>query len=181
MKRIFLSASAIALCVCMSCNNADKGGMSDTAKKNLDANNAIMKMLETGDVSKMGDYIAVDALDHSQMGDIKGLDSIKASFIKMAPTMKSFKNTTIKEVADDEYVFSWGNSTGNNTDPSMGPLGPMSMSSVEVSKFKDGKAIEHWSFLNCQDVMKMMPPPPAAGDMKPMEDHKMAGDTGKMK
>jgi hypothetical protein len=34
------------------------------------------------------------------------------------------------------------------------------MKSIEVAKFKDGKAVEHWSFMDMQDMMKMMPPPP---------------------
>ena len=36
------------------------------------------------------------------------------------------------------------------------------MNSIELSKFKDGKAVEHWSFAQMADMMKMMgtPPPP---------------------
>jgi hypothetical protein len=38
------------------------------------------------------------------------------------------------------------------------------MNSIELVKFKDGKAIEHWSFMETRDMMKMMAPPPAAMD-----------------
>jgi hypothetical protein len=33
------------------------------------------------------------------------------------------------------------------------------MTSIEVSKYKDGKAIEHWNFMEMREVMKMMAPP----------------------
>ena len=49
------------------------------AQKNLDVAHAINKAIETGDVSKLGDYIAVDGVDHSgEKGEVKGLDNIKA-------------------------------------------------------------------------------------------------------
>ena len=40
------------------------------------------------------------------------------------------------------------------------PNGPYDMKSIEVAKFKDGKAVEHWGFMDMQDMMKMMPPQP---------------------
>ena len=42
------------------------------------------------------------------------------------------------------------------------------MNAMEVSKFKDGKAVEHWTFMQPREMMKMMPPPPGA--MKAMGD-----------
>jgi predicted SnoaL-like aldol condensation-catalyzing enzyme len=41
------------------------------------------------------------------------------------------------------------------------PDGPYEMHGIEVVKFKDGKAIEHWEYTRNDDVMKMMSPPPA--------------------
>jgi hypothetical protein len=43
--------------------------------------------------------------------------------------------------------------------PSMGmPAGTnVDMSPIEVSKFKDGKATEHWTFMQPAEMMKMMP------------------------
>jgi hypothetical protein len=39
------------------------------------------------------------------------------------------------------------------------PTGPFDMDAIELSKYKDGKAVEHWGFMEMQDMMKMMPPP----------------------
>lgn len=133
-----------------SCSSG--GGMSATAKKNKEVNAAIMKAYESGDFSKMGDYIATDAVDHGgENGDVKGLENIVNEMKRYKTMVTDMKSTIIHEMADDEYVMTWATMSGkmNGTE--------MSMSSVDVSKFKDGKAVEHWVFMNPTDMMKMMP------------------------
>ena len=72
----------------------------------------------------------------------------------------------IKELADDEYVFSWMRFTGSS-DGSMGmPAGPYDMKSIEVVRFKDGKAVEHWGFMEPREMMKMMQQMPAMDTTK---------------
>lgn len=40
---------------------------------------------------------------------------------------------------------------------SMGmPKGPYDMTAIELVKFRDGKAVEHWSFMQMKDMMNMM-------------------------
>ena len=34
------------------------------------------------------------------------------------------------------------------------------MTSMDVTKFKDGKAIEHWVYMDPNELIKMMAPPP---------------------
>ena len=42
------------------------------------------------------------------------------------------------------------------------------MKVIEVVRFKDGKGVEHWAYMQPADVMKMMPPPPPPkADVKP--------------
>lgn len=153
--------------------------MSDTTKKNLEANHAITKMFEAGDWSKVGDYIATDAVDHAGMkGDVVGLDSIKAQFDVMGKMMGNMKNEVVKELADDEYVMSWmkETATAKMDMPEWGmKAGQTSTySAIEVSRFKDGKSVEHWSFLDMHEMMKMMsggaPPPPVDNKMNDSKD-----------
>ena len=61
MKKLFACLLAAGTVSFFSCNS---GGESATAKKNKEVNDAIMKAYEAGDFSKMGDYIAADAVDH---------------------------------------------------------------------------------------------------------------------
>jgi hypothetical protein len=35
---------------------------------------------------------------------------------------------------------------------------PIDFHSLEVSKFKDGKAVEHWSYMQPKEMMAMMAP-----------------------
>lgn len=34
--------------------------------------------------------------------------------------------------------------------------GSYEMNGVEVVRFKDGKAVEHWAFMDAREIMKMM-------------------------
>jgi predicted SnoaL-like aldol condensation-catalyzing enzyme len=56
--------------------------------------------------------------------------------------------------------------TGTANDNSMGMTAGNKMDdkSVDVVKIKDGKMVEHWGFVDWQQMMKMMPKP--MGDMK---------------
>ena len=164
MKKILFMTLALPGVFFISCTN-DSGGLSATAKKNMETNHAIQKAFETKDFSKMGDYIAEDGVDHAgEKGDVKGLANIKAEMEKMAAYSENDKNEIIRELADDEYVMSWCRYTGTVKMAWMGlkPGDKIDMKAIEVSKYKDGKAVEHWSFMQPNDMMKMMgtPPPP---------------------
>jgi len=160
----------VALCIgLVSCSDKGGGGMSDAAKKNLDAMHGVQKCFETKDFSKIGDYIAADAVDHTSMSgkDVKGLDSIKAEMTRMAGMSEGDKTEIIKELADDEYVMSFCRYTGTSkTDEGGMKAGAkFDMMAVEIVKFKDGKAIEHRSMADMAEMMKMM----ASANAKPMD------------
>jgi predicted ester cyclase len=160
MKKFFFILAVVVLNSLIACNS-DAGGMSATAKKNKEVNDAITKAYEAGDFSKMGDYIAADAVDHGgQAGDVKGLDNIVAEMKKYHEQMPDMKSETIRTMADDEYVMTWSKASGTAKTDGMGMKAgqKMEMTSVDVAKFKDGKAVEHWIFMDPNDMMKMMTP-----------------------
>lgn len=158
MKKVFFILTAVASFLLPACNDKDSGngGMSETAKKNLDAFHAVDTAFQTGDISRIDDVVASDFVDHSPKGD-SNRDSLKTmiTMMKKAGTMKS---EIKKEFADDEYVMGWMHWTGtsNGSIPDM-PAGPIDMNGIEVVRFKDGKAVEHWAFMDARDMMKMMP------------------------
>jgi predicted SnoaL-like aldol condensation-catalyzing enzyme len=162
MKKSFLIIAAGTLMLASCGSKKESGGMSDAASKNLETNHAILKMFEGGDWSKTGDYIAADAVDHAgENGDVKGLDSIKATFDRMGGMMGEMKNDIVKELADDDYVMCWVNqhavSKVDAPEWGMKKGQAMDINSIEVSKYnKDHKVTEHWSFVNMHDMMKMM-------------------------
>ncbi len=135
---------------------------SSMAQKNLDAMHAVDKAFETGDASGLDSVIAPNFVDHTDKGD-KNRDTLKAMIKMWHDADKTMKMETLKEVADDDYVFSQTHVSGTG-DGVMMPKGPYDMHSVEVVKFKDGKAVEHWGYMEMGEVSKMMEK--MMGDMK---------------
>lgn len=157
MKKILLMPAALSGIFLISCTN--NSGPSAAAKKNLDAMHGIQQCFDTKDFSKLGDYIATDAVDHAgDQGDIKGLANMKTEFEKMSAGNENSKTTIIKELADDDYVMSWLHFTGTIKTDQMGYKAgeKYDMKAIELAKFKDGKATEHWTFLEPAEMMKMM-------------------------
>ena len=155
MKKLLILLAISVAGIGTSCKN-ESGGMSDKAKKNLEVNSAIMKDYEAGDFSKMNDYMAEDVVDHGgEHGDVSGRENVINEMKRYHEMMPDMKVEKIREVADDEYVFSWSKSTGTMN-------GKMTtMTSMDVARYKDGKATEHWVFMDMNEMMKMMGPMPA--------------------
>lgn len=154
----------IVIAVCgffVSCKS-DSGGMSEAAKKNMAVNDSITKAYERGDFGKMSEWIAADAVDHAgEQGDIVGLENIVAEMKKWKEMMPDMKSTMSRSMADDEYVFTWSKSSGTMNGQQM------EMTGMDVAKFKDGKAVEHWMYMDPKEMMKMMQTTPAADTTKP--------------
>ena len=166
MKKFSFLISA-ALCFFISCSDKEENDdISDKAKKNIEAVHVVSKAFQTGDTSGIDAVVASDFVDHTERGDM-GRDSLKAMITMMHVVNKDMKMEIIKELADDDYVFSWVRYTGTS-DGSMGmPKGPYDMTAIEVIKFKDGLCAEHWGFMEPREMMKMMgtPQPPMEGKM----------------
>ena len=178
MKKTLFLAFAGLLCICASCNNPDTttttAGDNDNKameEKNLAASNVVMKAFQTGDVSGIDSVIADDFVDHTDMGDKKGKDSVKAMVHFVHTNFPDMKFDKVRDVTDGDFVYQWVTYTGTSDGSMEMPKGPYKMNSIEVSKFKDGKAVEHWAFVDMQDMAKMMPPPPP--EMNKMDSSKM--------
>ena len=176
MKKFLFIISAGLLCFCISCNTkSESSGSSGNTQgeKNIATVHAVNDAIETGDLSKVDQYITADAVDHAgEHGDIKGLDSIKANLAHFHEAYKDMKLEELQDAASGDYVFSLTKFTGTSTMESMGaPAGTsFDMNSVQVVKFdKDGKAVEHWEYMQMSDMMKMMP----QSGMDHMMDKKM--------
>jgi predicted SnoaL-like aldol condensation-catalyzing enzyme len=171
MKQI-LSLFAISLVFCcLSCNNDKTAGDSTSAdkkdnsmaEKNLAASHIVDKAFETGDPSNIDSAIASDFVDHTDMGD-KNRDSLKTMIVSMHKNFPDMKMEMVKEVADNDYVFSLMRYSGTSNGQMGMPAGPYDMKAIEVVRFKDGKGVEHWSFMQMADMMKMMAPPMGKDD-----------------
>jgi len=153
MKKLFFAASAALCCYFISCNNNGGNGNSE----NISASRDIMKGIETGDTSKFVS-IAPDAIDHTAgMAEVHNGDSIKMSLADIHNHVKDLKIDILGDASNGEYTYTWSKMSGTALDSVMGfPAGqPFSVRSVDIIKFRNGKAAEHWGFIDQQDLMMM--------------------------
>ncbi|MEP6596140.1 MAG: ester cyclase [Ginsengibacter sp.] len=165
MKKFFCLTGISVLLFLMSCtDSATKTNTGTTvtseSERNKANNRAVMKAIETGDSTVIDTLIASDAVDHAgpHMTEIKG-DSIKMMLGNMHNDVSDLKMDIIADAAEGDYVFTLSRMTGTTANTAMGmPANTkMDMTGVDVVKFKDGKAVEHWSYMDPKDMMKMMP------------------------
>ena len=166
MKTILLAAFAGLLSLCTSCNSGTNDTSGNTSEqKNMAAFDTITKAFQTGDISGIDSVVADDFLDHTDRGEVKGRDSMKAMITMMHNNFKDMKTETVNTAANGDYVYGWMHYSGTS-DGNMGmPKGPFDMTAIELAKFRDGKAVEHWSFMQMQDMMKMMGQQPGMANM----------------
>jgi len=180
MKKFLFTASTGLICFLLSCNNADNTKTTDTTttEKNRSHNREVYDAIETGDVSKLDSFMAVDAIDHAGMnGDIKGRDSIKANLARIHEMFKDIKIDIISDASNADYSFTLVHFTGTTTAAmhDMPANTKVDHRAVDVVKLKDGMGIEHWRFIDEGEMMKMMN---AGGDkMGGKMDDKMKSKT----
>jgi predicted SnoaL-like aldol condensation-catalyzing enzyme len=157
MKKICLLLAAV--CIIYSCTqmgSSSTSASSTTAQKNLDASHVINHAFETGDISKIDSVVSSDFVDHTDHGDVKGRDSLKAMIQMIKNNFKDMKMDVMSETADSNgKVFTQMHFTGNS-DGKMMPAGPYDMHEIEVTRYNDGKAVEHWAYGEMQEMAKMM-------------------------
>jgi predicted ester cyclase len=189
MKKFLFTAATGMLCFFISCKDSTSTTSSSNSSQN-DSNLAnsrkVMKAIETGDSATINALIADDAVDHAGPNgqDVKGGDSVKHMLIDIHNHMKDMKLDVIADAANGDYIFSLTTFKGTCTDGNMGmPAGTqMNERGVEVAKVKDGKMVEHWTFVDQNEMMKHMQDM-QGGHMNSMGGDKMNGNnmnSGKM-
>lgn len=158
-----------------SCNDADNENAKNAYaynEKQRANSKEIYKAMVTGDVSKLDSFFVKDFIDHGDMNDVVGVDSLKTLFKRYHNQIKDLKMESIAEATDGDYHFAYYRMTGTANDDSMGvPAGTeLDLTGVDLVKLKDGKAAEHWGFIQGRDMMKMMSLNPV---MKPCMDKMM--------
>lgn len=156
MKKSCLTM-ALAI-VLFACNNDKASEENSPAQKNLAAARIIAAAFKSGDVSKIDSVVADDFTDHRPGMDVVGRDSLKALIAFYRTHHPSATMQTISETSDSNYVFQWMLFSGIEEMPEA--------KMIEVTKFRDGKATEHWTYGDWAEASKMMAgggntPPPA--------------------
>ena len=161
MKKLLTTTVCFVLCLFMACKEGTTTSTSETSQvaRNKTNSQIIYRAIETGDVSHLDSAIDKDFIDHAgEHGDVKGIDSLKKMFAQMHDEINDLNIEEIANATDGDYNIALIRMTGTTAKPMMGmPAGTkLDMKSVEVVKVKDGKATEHWGYMDPKDMMKMM-------------------------
>jgi len=160
MRKICILA-CIALVSLSACSNEPKtvSSSENETQRNIELSQIVNEAFRTGDASKIDSVVSPDYIDHTDRGDMKGPDSLKAGIKWIHENMKNMKMELRRQWADGEYVSSWMRFTGTNETAMPGLAeGPYDWNTIELTRYKDGKLVEHWGFMEIQSVVKMMQP-----------------------
>lgn len=140
MKKLLVAISIFLLY--SACINKSYAQVSSNQQrqKNIEADSVLLNVFATGDVSKLDAIIAPDFINHAGIDKV-GLDSLKAMVKGFHQRVPNVKLEVIRQFADEEYVSDWVRFSGSN--------GTM-VEGMEVTRYANGKAIEHWFFVNNQ-------------------------------
>ena len=120
----------------------------------------IYRGIESGDLSVMDMFFDVYIVLLLFIYDIKGLESVKKMLADIHNHFTNLKLTLVTDgtSADGMYHFALVRMTGTTKDTTMGMAAnmPMDHMSVDVVRLQNDKVVEHWSFEDAKDMMKMM-------------------------
>lgn len=170
MKKLMITAALGTACLLFATQSTEARDLNvanieiqtDTNKHqvNRERSLSIYRGIETGDLSVMDKFVAVDVVDHGGMEEMKGLENVKKMLSDIHNHFTNLKLSVITEAtsSDGAYHFALVRMTGTTKDASMGmPANtPMDHMSVDLVRIQNDKIVEHWSFEDSREMMKMM-------------------------
>lgn len=132
---------------------------SDAQRKAIFVN--VAHIFDKGDVNQLDKYVSDNAVDHQMDTSVTkktGLAGLKDYFNyshRVFPDMM----TTIHSIAvSGDTLFAYFTSAGTTSEPYMGmPANKKLMySGVDIVRFSGNKIVEHWGFMDTNDMNKMM-------------------------
>ncbi|REJ82881.1 MAG: ester cyclase [Bacteroidetes bacterium] len=163
MKNLFslLTACILSCALLISCSNPGSDAQNKQLEKNKVAMQKILESFSTGNVDNLGNYIADDCVEHTPDPNISatGLEGVKQMIAMYRSSFPDMKVNIMSMTAEGDMVITHYNMTGTNSGP-MGEMPPtgksMNVNGVDVVKFKDGKATEHWGYWEESKFMEQL-------------------------
>ena len=138
LKSIYLIFLLLISCTVLSAQ--DRNLQNAMIPKNIAIDNVLLKVFETGNTALLDDIISPEFINHTSMGDRVGIENLKTMVQGFHTSFKPTKVEVVRQLSDDEYVSDWIKFINSNS----------VIEGIELTKYKDGKAVEHWFFLNSQ-------------------------------
>lgn len=162
-----------------------KDPMAETKAKNIEAFKGFDAAMQAGKLDELDKYVDANFIEHTPApGQKPGLAGLKEMYPQWKAAYPDMKWTYSTIAAEGDYVFAHFRMEGTNSGPMMGMPATnkkMDVTGVDIVKFKDGKGVEHWSYMEEMKMMTqlgLMPPmdgagaPPAADAAKAEEGKK---------
>jgi predicted SnoaL-like aldol condensation-catalyzing enzyme len=126
----------------------------------LEANRNIYKAIEAGDSAALRKYIDDDAIDHGGAmdgGNLRG-EEIISMLSGIHNDIDNLKMEVLEDAASDDHVFALVHMTGTTNKPVWGMPANTKIDnkSIDLTRMKDGKVVDHWGYYEMADAMKMM-------------------------
>lgn len=139
------------------CSEKKETNVSAVIQKNINAMRGIVDCFDKRDFTKLGDYVAEDCFDHYGDG-LKGLAAMKAEYEKWVTYSENTRIKIITEMATEEYAIVWirfeEKMKQDVGDMHTGEV--YEKTDIEVARLKDGKVVEHWTFIEPSEMNKIM-------------------------
>jgi steroid delta-isomerase-like uncharacterized protein len=165
-----LAISSVLLSSCMK----KEGGTSDAMMRSDSMKNANITIYRTttdlmnsGKMDDLTKYIADNYTEHQMMpGQKPGLAGLKEMMTNMHSAFPDMKFTINKVIADSNTVWAQFTMTGTNSGAFMGMPATgkkVNVDGVDIIRFENGKAVEHWGYMEDMKWMQQMGMMPAPG------------------
>lgn len=181
MKQALLLMLAAVLFI--SCGEK-KDPAAETKAKNIAAFKLFDSILLAGDLAGLDRVIAADYVEHHPMPGMEPTrEGLKKGFAEMKKGWPDMKWKYNNIWADGDFVIGHYTMEGTNSGPMMGmpPTNKkINIGGVDIVRFKDGMAVEHWMYMEENKMMTqlgLMPdmsqmPAPSTDSAKPAEAKK---------
>jgi steroid delta-isomerase-like uncharacterized protein len=140
------------------------------AAKYKEAISGVYNALETGDYSRLSEWVSEDHIDHAKdpmVTQKDGIEGLKETFDHYRASFPDVKIRINAAGVSGDTILVFYTMTGTNTGPMMGmpPTNKrVEVNGVDIVRFENGKGKEHWevfditTFMNQLGIMEQQPP-----------------------
>ena len=116
--------------------------------------------INAGDLDAVDDVVAEEIVEHEEFPGVEqGREGFKKFFHTLRAGFPDLRFTVVDMVAEDEQVAALVTVTGTHRGDFLGvePSGrEIRLSAIDIVRFVDGKAIEHWGVMDAMTLMQQL-------------------------
>jgi len=143
-NRLLALAAASLVAVASSRAVAQAPPTASPGQANIARENQLLQVFKTGEAEQLGKLLAPGFVNHAGPGDLIGPAATKGLVQAFHARFHPVKMEIKKQWADADHVSTWIRYTGANP--------AAIVDGIELTRYVNGQAVEHWFFPNSQAV-----------------------------